>query len=140
MAYNRDNIFAKILRGEAECIKVLENSKVLAFMDLMPQAPGHTLVIPKYETSDLLGLPEDYMQPMLKATQEIAIAVKKVYSPTGVMIIQLNGEDAGQTVFHLHFHVIQRSEGLDYKFHSREIESVDKLQFEADKIKIAIKS
>jgi len=140
MVYDRDNIFAKILRGEAECVKVLENSKVLAFMDLMPQAPGHTLIIPKYETSDLLGLPEDYMQPMLKTTQEIAVAVKKVYAPTGVMIIQLNGEDAGQTVFHLHFHVIQRSEGLDYKFHSREIESVDKLQSEADKIKIALKS
>ena len=140
MVYDRDNIFAKILRGEAECVKVLENSKVLAFMDLMPQAPGHTLIIPKYETSDLLGLPEDYMQPMLKTTQEIAVAVKKVYAPTGVMIIQLNGEDAGQTVFHLHFHVIQRSEGLDYKFHSREIESVDKLQSEADKIKLALKS
>jgi histidine triad (HIT) family protein len=139
MVYDRDNIFAKILRGEAECVKVLENSKVLAFMDLMPQAPGHTLIIPKYETSDLLGLPEDYMQPMLKTTQEIAVAVKKVYAPTGVMIIQLNGEDAGQTVFHLHFHVIQRSEGLDYKFHSREIESVDKLQSEADKIKLALK-
>jgi|TARA_B100001250_G_scaffold129861_1_gene110663 histidine triad (HIT) family protein len=140
MAYDRDNIFAKILRGEAECVKVLENSKILAFMDLMPQAPGHTLIIPKYDTSDLLSLPEDYMQPMLKATQDIAIAVKKVYTPTGVMIIQLNGADAGQTVFHLHFHVIQRSEGLDYKFHSREIESVDKLQSEADKIKIALKS
>tara|TARA_B100000427_G_scaffold241520_1_gene204446 strand:+ start:19 stop:441 length:423 start_codon:yes stop_codon:yes gene_type:complete len=140
MTYDRDNIFAKILRGEAECIKVLENSKVLAFMDLMPQAPGHTLIIPKYETSDLLGLPGNYMQPLLKATQEIAIAVKKVYAPTGVMIIQLNGEDAGQTVFHLHFHVIQRSEGLDYKFHAREIESFDKLQSEADKIKSALKS
>ena len=116
MTYDKNNIFAKILRGEAECVKVLENSKVLAFMDVMPQAPGHTLIIPKYETSDLLNLPEDYMQPMLKATQEIALAVKKVYSPTGVMIIQLNGADAGQTVFHLHFHVIQRSEGLDYKF------------------------
>ena len=58
MAYDRDNIFAKILRGEAECVKVLENSKILAFMDLMPQAPGHTLIIPKYDTSDLLSLPE----------------------------------------------------------------------------------
>ena len=138
MTYDKNNIFAKILRGEAECVKVLENSKVLAFMDVMPQAPGHTLIIPKYETSDLLNLPEDYMQPMLKATKEIAIAVKKVYSPTGVMIIQLNGADAGQTVFHLHFHVIQRSEGLDYKFHARDVESMDKLESEAEKIRIAL--
>ena len=140
MTYDKNNIFAKILRGEAECVKVLENSKVLAFMDIMPQAPGHTLIIPKYETSDLLNLPEDYMQPMLKATQEIALAVKKVYSPTGVMIIQLNGADAGQTVFHLHFHVIQRSEGLDYKFHERDVESMDKLESEAEKIRIALKN
>ena len=140
MTYDKNNIFAKILRGEAECVKVLENSKVLAFMDVMPQAPGHTLIIPKYETSDLLNLPEDYMQPMLKATQEIAIAVKKVYSPTGVMIIQLNGADAGQTVFHLHFHVIQRSEGLNYKFHTRDVESMDKLESEAEKIITALKN
>ncbi len=139
MTYDKNNIFAKILRGEAECVKVLENAKVLAFMDLMPQAPGHTLIIPKYETSDLLNLPEDYMQPMLKATQEIAVAVKKIYDPTGVMIIQLNGADAGQTVFNLHFHVIQRSEGLEYKFHAREIESMDKLEAEAEKIRIALK-
>ena len=138
MTYDKNNIFAKILRGEAECVKVLENSKVLAFMDVMPQAPGHTLIIPKYGTSDLLNLPKNYMQPMLKATQEIAIAVKKVYSPTGVMIIQLNGADAGQTVFHLHFHVIQRSEGLDYKFHARDVESMDKLESEAEKIRIAL--
>ncbi|MEC7381319.1 MAG: HIT family protein [Pseudomonadota bacterium] len=140
MTYDNNNIFAKILRGEAECIKVLENSKILAFMDVMPQAPGHTLIIPKYETSDLLNLPEKYMQPMLKATQEIAIAVKKVYDPTGVMIMQLNGADAGQTVFHLHFHVIQRSKGLEYKFHAREIESMDKLKSEAEKIRIALKN
>ena len=140
MTYDKNNIFAKILRGEAECVKVLENSKVLAFMDVMPQAPGHTLIIPKYGTSDLLNLPENCMQPMLKATQEIAIAVKKVYSPTGVMIIQLNGADAGQTVFHLHFHVIQRSEGLDYKFHARDVESMDKLESEAEKIIIALKN
>ena len=140
MTYDKNNIFAKILRGEAECVKVLENSKVLAFMDVMPQAPGHTLIIPKYGTSDLLNLPENYMQPMLKATQEIAIAVKKVYSPTGVMLIQLNGADAGQTVFHLHFHVIHRSEGLDYKFHARDVESMDKLESEAEKIRITLKN
>ena len=108
MNYDQENIFAKILRNEANCIKVYEDSKVLAFMDVMPQAPGHTLVIPKFETTDLINLPDEYLDPLLKATRNIAAAIKKVYSPTGVMILQLNGEEAGQTVFHLHFHIIQR--------------------------------
>ena len=90
MKYDKNNIFAKIIRNEANCIKVYENSKVLAFMDVMPQAPGHTLVIPKFETEDLLNLPNEYMEPLLEATKIIAKAIKIVYSPTGVMIIQLN--------------------------------------------------
>ena len=138
MKYDNNNIFAKIIRSEANCIKVYENSKVLAFMDVMPQAPGHTLVIPKFETEDLLNLPNEYMEPLLEATKIIAKAIKIVYSPTGVMIIQLNGKEAGQTVFHLHFHIIQRSEGLDYKFHSRDVESLEILEIEAKKIRDAI--
>ena len=73
------------------------------------------------------------MEPLLEATKIIAKAIKIVYSPTGVMIIQLNGKEAGQTVFHLHFHIIQRSEGLDYKFHSRDVESLEILEIEAKK-------
>ena len=134
MSYNDKNIFAKILNGDAECVKVLENDFILAFMDVMPQAPGHTLVIPKYKTENLLNLDSNYFTPILEATQKIASSIKKVYSPTGVMVLQLNGAEAGQTVFHLHFHIIQRSEGLNYKFHSSEPRSFKELQKEADKI------
>ena len=134
MKYDDDNIFAKILNGDAECVKVLENDFILAFMDVMPQAPGHTLVIPKYKTENLLNLDLNYFSPILEATQKIASSIKKVYSPTGVMVLQLNGAEAGQTVFHLHFHIIQRSEGLNYKFHSSEPRSFKELQKEADKI------
>ena len=107
-------------------------------MDVMPQAPGHTLVIPKFETTNLLNLPDEFLEPILKTTKNIANAIKKVYSPTGVMIMQLNGKEAGQTVFHLHFHIIQRSSGLEYKFHSRDVEDFDKLENEARKIRKAI--
>ena len=134
MSYNDKNIFAKILNGDAECVKVLENDFILAFMDVMPQAPGHTLVIPKYKTENLLNLDSNYFSPILEATQKITSSIKKVYSPTGVMVLQLNGAEAGQTVFHLHFHIIQRSEGLNYKFHSSEPRSFKELQKEADKI------
>ena len=134
MSYNDKNIFAKILNGDAECVKVLENDFILAFMDVMPQAPGHTLVIPKYKTEDLINLDSNYFPYILEATQKIARSIKKVYSPSGVMILQLNGAEAGQSVFHLHFHIIQRSEGLNYKFHASESRDFKELQKEADKI------
>ena len=138
MTYNEKNIFAKIISGEATCAKVMENDYILAFMDVMPQTTGHTLVIPKFETTNLLNLPDEFLEPILKTTKNIANAIKKVYSPTGVMIMQLNGKEAGQTVFHLHFHIIQRSSGLEYKFHSRDVEDFDKLENEARKIRKAI--
>ena len=134
MTYDTNNIFAKILRNEVECTKVLENELVLAFMDVMPQAPGHTLVIPKFATENIFDLPEEFMHSLLSATKNIAKAIKEVYDPTGVMILQLNGPEAGQSVFHLHFHIIQRSKGLNYKFHSREIAPKDELETEAKKI------
>ena len=134
MSYNDKNIFAKILNGDAECVKVLENDFILAFMDVMPRAPGHTLVIPKYKTEDLINLDSNYFPYILEATQKIARSIKKVYSPSGVMILQLNGAEAGQSVFHLHFHIIQRSEGLNYKFHASEPRDFKELQKEADKI------
>ena len=134
MVYDNQNIFAKILKGDASCVKVLENEFILAFMDVMPQAPGHTLVIPKCKTTDLLELPEEYFPHLMRATQKIARSIKKVYSPAGVMVLQLNGAEAGQTVFHLHFHVIQRREGLNYKFHSSDFKDAVELKKEADKI------
>ena len=104
-------------------------------MDVMPQTPGHTLLIPKYGTEDIFNLPNDYFTHLMDAKQRIAKAIKNAYEPTGVMIMQLNGKEAGQTVFHLHFHIIPRKDGLNYKFHSSEIVSFSELEKEAEKIK-----
>jgi len=104
-------------------------------MDVMPQTPGHTLLIPKYDTEDIFNLPEDYFIHLMDAKKRIARAIKNAYKPTGVMIMQLNGEEAGQTVFHLHFHIIPRKEGLNYKFHSSEPVNFNELEKEAKKIK-----
>ncbi len=134
MVYDDQNIFSKIIKGDASCVKVLENEFILAFMDVMPQAPGHTLVIPKCKTTNLLDLPEEYFPHLMRATQKIVKSIKKVYSPAGVMVLQLNGSEAGQTVFHLHFHIIQRREGLNYKFHSSDVKNALELKKEADKI------
>ena len=135
MAYNKENIFAKIIKGEADCVKILENDYILSFMDVMPQTPGHTLLIPKYDTEDIFNLPEEYFTFLMDAKKRIARAIKKAYEPTGVMIMQLNGKEAGQTVFHLHFHIIPRKEGLNYKFHSSEPVNFNELEKEAKKIK-----
>ena len=135
MAYDKENIFAKIIKGEANCVKIIENDYILSFMDVMPQTPGHTLLIPKYDTEDIFNLPEDYFIHLMDAKKRIARAIKNAYGPTGVMIMQLNGKEAGQTVFHLHFHIIPRKEGLNYKFHSSEPVNFNELEKEAKKIK-----
>jgi len=135
MAYNKENIFAKIIKGEADCVKILENDYILSFMDVMPQTPGHTLLIPKYDTEDIFNLPEEYFTFLMDAKKRIARAIKKAYEPTGVMIMQLNGKEAGQTVFHLHFHIIPRKDGLNYKFHSSDPVNFNELEKEAEKIK-----
>ena len=135
MAYDKENIFAKIIKGEANCVKIIENDYILSFMDVMPQTPGHTLLIPKYDTEDIFNLPEDYFIHLMDAKKRIARAIKNAYEPTGVMIMQLNGKEAGQTVFHLHFHIIPRKDGLNYKFHSSEPVNFNELEKEAKKIK-----
>src|SRR5690242_13534167 len=103
MAYDRNNIFAKILRGEIPCHKVYEDEHTLAFMDVMPQSDGHTLVIPKYEAENLFELPTAQLQSLIATTQRIAKAAQQAFAADGLMLIQFNGEAAGQTVFHIHF-------------------------------------
>ncbi len=113
MAYDKNNIFAKILRGEIPSIKVYEDEHALAFMDIAPHERGHTLVIPKAEAESLLDLPSASAGPFLLATQKVARAVKAAMDAPGIMIAQLNGAAAGQTVFHVHFHIIPRM-GADH--------------------------
>lgn len=108
MAYDKNNIFARILRGEIPSIKVYEDAHTLAFMDIMPVAKGHTLVIPKAEAENLFDLPASVAGHFLIATQTVARAVKAALDAPGIMISQLNGPAAGQTIFHIHFHIIPR--------------------------------
>lgn len=138
MAYDDNNIFAKILRGEMPCINVYEDDKTFSFMDVMPQADGHTLVIPKAPAVDLFDLDADDYAALAMTTQKVAAAVKKAIGSPGVMIAQLNGADAGQTVFHFHNHIIPRWSGLEMKLHAREMADFGLLEEQAQKIRAAL--
>lgn len=138
MAYDPNNIFAKILRGEIPSVKVFEDTHTLAFMDIMPQADGHTLVIPKEPAENIFDLSPEGAAALVKTTQRVAKAVKKAMGAPGVMLAQLNGSAAGQTVFHIHFHIIPRSGGIDLKLHARQMEDPAKLKTFADKIVAAL--
>jgi histidine triad (HIT) family protein len=110
--YDPANIFAKIVRGEAPSAKVYEDAETLAFMDVFPQARGHVLVIHKASTArNLLDVEDAALQAVMRTTQKVARAVRAAFNPDGVAVMQFNGAAAGQTVFHLHFHVIPRMAG-----------------------------
>ena len=136
--YDPNNIFAKILRGEAPCVKLYEDEKSLAFMDIMPQVDGHALVIPKCEATNLLDLPPDYAAAAIATAQKLAAAVQKATAAPGILLAQLNGSAAGQTVFHVHFHILPRHQGLELKFRVREPEPAENLEPLAQKIRAAL--
>jgi len=138
VAYDNDNIFAKILRGEIPAHKVFENDHTLAFMDVMPQSPGHTLVIPKQPAEDLFDLDVDAGTAVLKTTQEVAAAVREAFSADGIMLNQFNGPAAGQTVFHFHIHIVPRFDGVPLRQHSGQMEDTDVLEGHAQKIRAAL--
>jgi histidine triad (HIT) family protein len=119
MTYDPQNIFAKILRGEIPCTKVYEDDKTLAFMDVMPQAEGHTLVIAKEAAQDILELSPEGMAAMMATTQKVAKAVAAALEPDGIILTQFNGAAAGQSVFHVHFHIIPRKTGNVLAPHAR---------------------
>lgn len=138
MAYDSNNIFAKILRGELPCISVYEDDATLAFMDIMPQADGHVLVIPKEGAETLLDLSPDAASAAVRTTQKLARAVKQAMGAEGVFVCQLNGAAAGQTVPHCHFHVIPRSGGEAMRIHASARADDDKLRGFAEAIKKAL--
>ena len=112
-AYDPDNVFAKILRGELPSVKVWEDDHVLAFMDVFPQVKGHTLVIPKHSTArNLLEEDPEVLAPLILGVQRVARAVRAALEPDGLIITQFNGTAAGQTVFHPHFHILPRWDGV----------------------------
>jgi len=138
MDYDTNNIFAKILRGELPKVAVYEDALTLAFMDIMPSIDGHTLVIPKEAAVDIFDLSPDGAAALLQTTQKIARAVKKALSCPGVMLVQLNGTAAGQSVPHIHFHVLPREHGLDLKLHGRAMVDAKALEPIAAKIRAAL--
>ncbi len=138
MAYADDNIFARILRDEIPSHRVYEDDMTLAFMDVMPQVPGHTLVIPKYPAEDLIDCDPEYLAATIRVTRTVAAAVKTAFAAPGIMIAQLNGPAAGQTVFHLHFHILPRHDGIDLKLHARAMEDAEVLAAHAEKIRAAL--
>lgn len=106
MSYQADNIFAKMIAGQIPCHKVYEDDKTLAFMDIMPQATGHVLVIPKCQATELTDLPLEYANAVFAAAQKIIKAQRQVLGIQGVVQMQLNHQEAGQSVFHYHIHLI----------------------------------
>ena len=140
MAYDNDNIFAKILRGEAPCFKVYEDDFSLAFMDVMPQVQGHTLVIPKDPTQDIFNADPLILVHTMYTVQKVGAAVKQAFDVPGIMLAQLNGKAAGQTVFHLHFHILPRTDGVDLKMHAGGMADFAELEVHAQRIKAALDS
>ena len=136
--YDPNNIFAKILRGEIPCVKVFEDDKTLAFMDVMPQTEGHTLVIPKEPAENIFELSAGGAAALMATTQKVAKAVKKGLGAPGIMLTMLNGMPAGQSVFHVHFHIIPRAHGVDMGMHARGMVDAKSLEPVAAKIRSAL--
>ena len=127
--YDPGNIFAKILRGEMPAVRVFENDDVLAFLDVFPQAQGHTLVIPKHSTArNLLDETPEVIGPLMLGVQRVARAVRAALNPDGLMISQFNGAPAGQTVFHLHVHIIPRWDGVALGRHGQGMADMEELK------------
>jgi len=133
-AYDSNNIFAKILKGEIPSYRVYEDEHTVAFMDVMPQSPGHTLVLPKSPSRNMLDADPAALQHAIAVVQKVAVAVQEAFDADGVYIAQFNEPAAGQTVFHLHFHVIPRHEGVALKPHSGKMEDGVVLADNAKKI------
>jgi histidine triad (HIT) family protein len=137
-AYDPNNIFAKILRGELPCYKVYEDDKALAFLDIMPRAPGHTLVLPKAPARNIFDVPADVLGHVAMVAQKVAKAGMKAFNADGITIQQFNEGAGGQVVFHLHVHVIPRKQGVAMKPPASEKEKPDVLADHAKKIAAAI--
>jgi len=135
MTYDPNNIFAKILRGEIPSVKVYEDAKTLAFMDVMPEADGHVLVVPKEGAENILDLSAEGLSAMMATVQKIAKAVDKALEPDGILLKQYNRAAAGQSVFHVHFHIVPRWEGVPMAPHGKVMVQAAQLEPIAAKIR-----
>jgi len=139
-AYDQNNIFAKILRGELPCHKVYEDDRTFAFLDIMPRAPGHTLVLPKAPARNVLDVAPDDIAAVIKTAQKIAKVSVQVFGADGVTIQQFNEAAGGQVVFHLHVHVIPRKDGIAMKPPATVKESPEVLAEQAKKLADALRA
>ena len=138
--YDPDNIFAKILAGDIPCARVYEDKQVLSFMDAFPQTRGHTLIIPKAPSRNLFDTDPAVLANIIQKTQWVAAAVRDVFSPDGLTITQFNGAAAGQTVFHLHFHILPRyANGAMAAHAGGQMADMDDLKHQAANIQAALK-
>ncbi|KEG20083.1 HIT family protein [Bartonella bacilliformis] len=133
--YDSNNIFAQLIRNEIPSVRVYEDDDVIAFMDIMPQAPGHTLVIPRKGSRNLLDADTETLSSVIKVVQKIANAVKKAFQADGVTVMQFNEAASQQTVYHLHFHVIPRMKGVELESHNNVITPTEILEEQAQKIR-----
>jgi histidine triad (HIT) family protein len=136
--YDRQNIFAKILRGEAGCVRVAEDEASLAFMDIMPRADGHVLVIPKVAARNLLDIGADDLASLIPMVQRVARAVKTGMAAPGILVQQFNESAGGQVVFHLHFHVLPRWSDVALRPPGGPIVPAAALEVHAAKIRAAL--
>jgi histidine triad (HIT) family protein len=135
MPYDDNNIFAKILRGEIPCNKVYETDDALAFMDIMPRGEGHVLVIPKAKVRNILDVDADTLSELIKTVQTVSKAAKQAFGADGLTVQQFNESAGGQVVFHLHFHILPRWEGVPLKPHTGEMEKPEILAANAEKLR-----
>jgi histidine triad (HIT) family protein len=139
MAYDSNNIFAKILRGEIPSHKIYEDEDTLVFLDIMPRTEGHALVITKEKASDLFDISPEALAKVMAVVQDLAPKIKEAVGADGVLIQQFNGSAAGQTVFHLHFHIVPIKQGVPLKPHAGVMGDQTVLAKTAEKIRKKLK-
>jgi histidine triad (HIT) family protein len=137
-AYDPENIFVKILKGDIPCHKIYEDEDTLAFLDIMPRTEGHALVITKEPAPDLFGISPEGLGKLMAVVQTLAPKIKDAVGADGVLIQQFNGAAAGQTVFHLHVHIVPIKEGVPLKRHAGDMADPETLAAIADKIRAAL--
>jgi len=137
-AYDPDNIFAKMLKGEIPCHKIYEDEDTLAFLDIMPRTEGHALVITKEQAADLFAVSADGLAKLMGVVQKLAPQISQAVGADGVLIQQFNGAAAGQTVFHLHVHIVPIKEGVPVKPHAGDMADQAELAATAEKIRQVI--
>lgn len=134
-AYDPGNIFARIVRGEAPATRVFEDAETLAFMDVFPQAPGHVLVVHKLSTArNLMEIEPHALKTLMVTVQRVTSAVRRALNPDGIVVTQFNGAASGQTIFHLHFHIIPRWSGAPLGRHGAKLSDPAELAELARKI------